>query len=68
MKIQQIINYRRRPNSDKLEELLLSVKKKDIPFFKTYIQNSLIDNKGFQPLKQLNCLNKTSFHTTKLRV
>lgn len=48
-KIQQIINYIRKPNPDKLEELLLSVKKKDTLFFKAYIENCLIENKGFQP-------------------
>lgn len=65
MKIQQIINYINKPNPDKLEEFLLSVKKKDIPFFRSYIQNCLIENKGFQPLKQLN---KTSSQTTNPRL
>lgn len=68
MKIKQIINYIRKPNQDKLEELLLSVNKKDAPFFKLYIQNCLIENKGFQPLKQLNRLNNYTIKSPNSRV
>nr|YP_009514393.1 hypothetical protein [Caulerpa lentillifera]AXG75899.1 hypothetical protein [Caulerpa lentillifera]QKS32276.1 hypothetical protein [Caulerpa lentillifera] len=60
MQIQQIIDYNKNPNSEKLNEILVSIKNKDRKFFKLYIDKFFIKNKSIQPIKQLKLLNEIS--------